>query len=155
MRGQERLVVPSGPLFMSRPFESGFAPRIQLERETRWLTESLPSLIEASVPFRSPISARHSSQSHCPRPDHDESAMKGRAVALNGVRDQASFGGRRPTRQPYKDDADRAMMLSEDKFSEVLVVGDENLPGLGCRLQYYGVWTPVRQLGNVYCGVTQ
>jgi hypothetical protein len=31
------------------------------------------------------------------------------------------------------------MMFPKDKLSEVLVVGDENLPGLRCSLQYRGV----------------
>ncbi len=46
-------------------------------------------------------------------------------------------------------------MLSEDKLSEVLVVRDENLPGLKCCLQYRGVEAAWRQLGGVYCDVTQ
>ncbi len=46
-------------------------------------------------------------------------------------------------------------MLSEDKLSEVLVVGDENLPGLGCGLQYRRIWPTGRQLRDVHCDVTQ
>jgi hypothetical protein len=47
------------------------------------------------------------------------------------------------------------MMLSEDKLSEVLVVGDKNLPGLRCSLQYYGVGTTGSQFGRVYCGMIE
>lgn len=46
------------------------------------------------------------------------------------------------------------MMLSEDKLAEVLVVGDNNLPDLGCCLQYSGVWVAHRQIRGVCCCVT-
>jgi hypothetical protein len=136
-------------------FESGQAPPARVERAARCLTGLPPSLIEGSVLLRAPVSAQDSSQPDCSRPYHHESAQKVPAVALDGMRDQSSFGARGPSRQANEDNADRAMMLSEDKFSEVLVVGNENLPGLGCSLQYRGVWTTARQLGGVHCDVAE
>jgi len=46
-------------------------------------------------------------------------------------------------------------MLSEDKLSEVLVVGNENLPGLRCSLQHRAVESTGGQLGRVYRAVAQ
>jgi hypothetical protein len=77
------------------------------------------------------------------------------AVVLDSICNQSSLIGRRSTWQPKEDNAGGAIMLSEDKFSEVLVAGDENLPGLRSCLQYRGVGATGRQLGGVYCDVTQ
>jgi len=45
-------------------------------------------------------------------------------------------------------------MLSKDKFSEVLVVGNENLPGPGRDLQHRGIWATGRQFGSERYDVT-
>lgn len=135
------------------PFDSIFAPPAVLERAAGTLPEA--PLIQERVPIPAPASVRHSPQPDCPRSYHYERAQKLSAVALDGMCNQSSLGGRRPSGQPNENDAGRAMMLSEDKLSEVLVVGDENVPGLGCSLQYRGVGATGRQLGRVNCGVTE
>jgi hypothetical protein len=110
------------------------APPAGLEPAAGCLTGTLPPLIVGSAPFPT-VSVRHSPQPDCPRPYHHERAQEFSAIALDCICNQSSLGGRRSTGQPKEDNASGAMMLSEDKFSEVLVVGDENLPGLRCCLR--------------------
>jgi len=110
---------------------------------------------EESVPLRAPVSVGHSPQPNCPGSDHHERTPKLFAVPLDSLCNQSSLGGWRSTGQPNEDYAGGAMMLSEDKLSEVLVVGNENLPGLRCSLQHRAVESTGGQLGRVYRAVAQ